>query len=225
MKWDTKLNADLLKTWKNICHQVNNAPSLQIPRFIGSRSSSYELVAYVDASQHMYGSAVYIVDVESQKTSFLLAKNRIVSSVLKTKSIAALELLAVELGTIILQNLKEELSGSRTCNPIKITKLRVFTDSSIALDWITAYNRTYAKMNGKSVFVMNRLGNISKQCSKYPIEYSFVSGAENPADCRVFELQSGPFRTKFCLSRVFGRARFCQTTRKILKLLWYQTLI
>ena len=39
------------------------------------------------------------------------------------------------------------------------------------------------KMQKRSVFVLNRLENISKICNTHSVEFSFVSGIENPADC------------------------------------------
>ena len=145
LQWDTKINNSLFEIWSNFCHQVNNAPILKIQRFVGKRKSKYELIAYVDAFQNIYGVAVYISELFSRKLSFLLSKNRIVTENLKGKSIVLLEFLAVEFGTIVLHNLRDELSGTRTCEPISVKKLRLYKDSSIALDWITSYAKLMLK--------------------------------------------------------------------------------
>jgi len=50
LDWDSKLNPELLTEWMNICKQCNSAPTFEINRFIGSRDSSYTLVAFSDSS-------------------------------------------------------------------------------------------------------------------------------------------------------------------------------
>ena len=101
---------------------------------------------------------------------------------MKNKGIPSLELLAIEFGVCALQNVKAELSGSKTMSPINISSLKILTDSSISLAWLNSYNRTFTKMNKQSVFVMNRLSNIERQCKLFPITFSFIAGKENPAD-------------------------------------------
>ena len=52
----------------------------------------------MDSSAVLYGSVLYIFDKQTNKISFLMAKNRMITSVLKSKSIASLELMAVDFG-------------------------------------------------------------------------------------------------------------------------------
>ena len=183
LKWDDKLDPQTMKCWVNICHQVNTSPEISIPRFVGNRSEKYELIGYVDASKMFYGAVLYIKEVTSSKLTFLCAKNRLITNNLKAKSIASLELLAVEFGTQLLHEYRSQLSGPKTCNPIDITKMKLFSDSSISLNWLAQYSITYKKMNKISVFNINRLKNVEKICSEFPIEFSHVAGKENPADC------------------------------------------
>ena len=180
--WDETLEAPLLKTWQNIANQLNESPRVEINRNVGSRSSQYELLAYVDASKQFYGTAVYLFDKNENKVSFLLAKNKMITKNLKSKSVASLELMALEFGVKVLQKLKSEFSGNKTMFPINIDKLRIFTDSSICLDWIRAHTHTFDKMNKKPAFVKNRLNNISELCSHFPVEFRFIAGHDNPAD-------------------------------------------
>ena len=181
--WDKKIEKDKLKEWKNISKQLNDSPEISIDRSMGSRDSRYSLVAYVDASKHIYGCVLYLYDKSTKKFNFLLAKNRIISNHLKSKSIAALELLAVEFGTKVVQKLYKELCGDKTIFKIKIEELKVFSDSSISLDWIRSHNLTFEKMNKKPIFIMNRLNSIAKLCENVPVQFSFIAGMENPADC------------------------------------------
>ena len=149
--WDTTLDAQLLKTWQNIAKQLNDSLRVEIARHVGGRNSQYELLAYVDASKEFYGTVLYLYDKIENKVSFLMAKNKMITNNLKSKSVASLELLAIEFGVKVLQKLKSELSGNKTMFPITIDKLRVFSDSSICLDWIRAHTHTFEKMNKKSL--------------------------------------------------------------------------
>ena len=182
LNWDTKLDKESLKMWRNIANQVNVTPELHIDRFVGDRNHEYRIIAYTDTSKQLYGATLYIHDVTSDKLTFLFAKNRMISGNLRQKSIAALELLAVNFGVELLQKVKSELSGLKTMHPINITKMKLFTDSSITLDWLRSYNETFQKMNKKVVFVKNRLHSIAKLCENSPIDFSFISSKENPAD-------------------------------------------
>ena len=183
LKWDQVITGKSLKTWKNIAKQVNDSPKITLDRCVGSRTSNYELICYVDSSNVLYGSVLFILDKQTGKLSFLMAKNRMITKNLKTKSIASLELMAVDFGVQLLHKVFNELTGPKTLFPLKIDSLKLFTDSSICLDWLRSYNHTFNKMNKKPVFIMNRLDSISKHCAKFPIEFSFIEGSQNPADC------------------------------------------
>ena len=105
--WDQKLDSTKLKTWKNISSQVNSSPRVKIPRFVGARDNNYELVAYVDSSKVLYGTVIYIRDIITDETSFYCSKNRMVTNNLAKKSIASLELKAIELGVDLLHKCRE----------------------------------------------------------------------------------------------------------------------
>ena len=183
MGWDKPLDPENLKEWKRISRQINESPKVSIDRFIGNRESTYQLITCVDASRFFYGAVVHILDESTGKMSFLFAKNRMLTKNLKTKSIASLELQAVEFGVRLMHKTREELTGSKAVNPIKISKLSVYTDSSICLDWLRAFGQTYSKMNKRPAFIINRLNNITKACKDNQTEFNFIAGKQNPADC------------------------------------------
>ena len=79
--WDTKLDSDSCKTWKNISKQVNNTPTVTIPRFVGKRESEYMLVGCVDASKDLYGVVIYALEVESGRLSFLNEKTALLQRI------------------------------------------------------------------------------------------------------------------------------------------------
>ena len=90
LPWDEELNNDSLKEWVLIANKFNTDSDkfqITVPRFVGNYKDSYELIACVDASKAMYGCVIYLRCVESGEINFLLAKNRIISGSLMTRTI------------------------------------------------------------------------------------------------------------------------------------------
>ena len=181
--WDKKRSDEELKEWVNICTQVNKAPPITIPRCVGRRNDAYNLVACTDASKHMYGAVLYLENESDGTMSFLAAKNRIVSKQLERKTIPCLEFHAISLGAEMIMEYYEELSGEKTITPTKIRSLKLCTDSAVALNWLYASYQKLDKLQKVSPFVKNRLAKIVNLCEKKPIEFRFVAGKSNPADC------------------------------------------
>ena len=183
LNWDTRLPENLQKEWKLISNQANSAPPIKINRCVGSRNSSYNLVAFVDASKLLYGVVLYVQELETQKLSLVVAKNKVVSNDLNTKSIPVLELAAIAMGTEMLIELYNELCGSDCLCPINIKDLKLYSDSLVALSWIGSYFCKLEKIERKcSVFVMNKLKKINELCNNHKITFSHVEGHSNPSD-------------------------------------------
>lgn len=180
--WDTEISLELSREWSNICHQIDSVPDVRFPRFVGSRDDCYSLYAFTDSSKHILGVVVYIYNEQTKKMSFLLAKNRLISRNMQSKSIPSLEMQGVTLGVEILLDTYSELSGSVCVNPIKINELKLFTDSLISISWIKAHSIKFEKLNKLSVFVTNRLDKIARLCEQIPITFEFCAGNQNPAD-------------------------------------------
>jgi hypothetical protein len=153
--WDTVLTDELQREWRNISRQANKGPAVAVSRFVGAREDDYELIAFTDASKTMYAAVVYIKSQSFDKVLFLPGKNKIVNRQLELKTVPSLELQAITLGVEVLFDLREELSGPKGILPLCIVKLRIFTDSSIALHWLNAQTQKFAKMQKQSVFVQN----------------------------------------------------------------------
>ena len=181
--WDSKIDTTKRHEWKNICKQINDAPVISIPRFIGDKSSSYELVTFTDSSKLIIGCVVYLRNIYDGKMHFLLAKNRILNKNSVTRSIPNLELHAIDLGLGIMFDLLHELSGKTCVKPLKIEKLRLFTDSLVCISWLDSYVNKLDKMRNRSTFAMNRLKHISQLCEEMPVSFGFCAGTSNPADC------------------------------------------
>ena len=182
LKWDQKLSHDNLREWRNICKQLNNVPEIEIDRFVGKRNSNYRLIGFTDASKLMYGTVVYIQDMQTNEISFLLAKNRVVTHQLESKSIPSLEFQATVLGVETLRDTYKDLT-ERINGPINIEEIRCYTDSMVVINWINSYTHKYDKLQAKrGIFVMNRLNRIATVCADCPMTFSFVAGVQNSAD-------------------------------------------
>ncbi len=180
--WDSILSNDQIHEWKNISKQVSATPEIKLKRFIGKRNGHYRLICFTDASKLIYGIVNFIQDLDTMEVSFILAKNRLVNKQLETKGIPSLEFQAIILGTETLINIYKDLAGKNCVIPIKIEELQLYTDNMVSLNWINSHVHKLDKMQQKSIFIRNRLNNLSKLCETFPIHYSFVSGFENPAD-------------------------------------------
>ena len=180
--WDTNLSSDLKREWKNIASQANSSPKFELNRFVGNKDDSYNIICCSDSSKEIYGAVCYIQNVKTGDINYLMAKNRLVNKQLESKSIPALEIQGIALGAEMTIDIYNSLTSGAVC-PVNIVKLYVYTDSYVALTWLNSYINTLDKMRNISNFVMNRLHAIKKCCDINPIEFSFVSGTDNPADC------------------------------------------
>ena len=183
VNWDTVLSSEICNEWTNICKQFNTAPFPSLQRFVGRRNGTFQLIAFVDSSKLIYGVVLYLLNVETKELHFLLAKNRMIGRNLEGKSIPSLELLSISLGVETLIDIKIALTGVHCYNPINISDLLLFSDSLVALSWVHSNFVKLAKMNKLSVFVMNRLNAIGKLCESAPVNFNFIDGINNPADC------------------------------------------
>ena len=176
LEWDTKLNPSLMKEWTNICKLANASKPIEMDRFVGNQDSSYSLVAFTDSSHNIYGTVIYIIDNETGKVSYLLAKNRLLGSSMKNKTIPSLKLQAICFGAEVLIDIFNELSGKKAVLPIKITKLSLYTDSMVSLNRIESYVYKFDKMQKQSVFVLNRLRRLNELCEIHPIHFILLGG-------------------------------------------------
>ena len=182
LTWDFVLSDKLQREWRNICKQINSSTNIEIKRFVGRRDGTYRLIAFTDSSKDIYGTTVYIQEVNTLQVSFLMAKYCLIGRNLSTKGMPSLEFQAIVLGTELLIDLCQDIAGSSCVYPIKVVDLQLFSDSMVSLSWINSYSHRLDKMNKNSIFIRNRLENLSKLCEIHLVRYRFVSGVENPAD-------------------------------------------
>ena len=180
--WDDILSNECLREWKNIVIQANKAPVLSVKRYVGSKTDEYALIAFSDSSTNIVGAVIYLQNLTTKKTSFIMSKNQIISKQLEGKSMPAKELHGIAFASDVLMDMYRELTNSKTVQRIKVKSLQVYTDSLVALTWLNSTVSKFDK-NKKSVFVVNRINQIMKTCDTHPITFSFIYGEQNPADC------------------------------------------
>ena len=180
--WDTKFSPELQKEWTNIGKQLNEIPCIKVPRAVGKRSDSYDLIAFTDSSRVIYGTVIYLRNRSTGEVNFVVAKNRLITRALSKMSIPSLELQALNFGVASLLKLKNDLCGDLVVNPIKIISSHIYTDSMVCIHWVINYSHKFTKMQKRSNFVLNRLKSIEESCQYNPITFHYIEGYENPAD-------------------------------------------
>ena len=181
LNWDTELNSSKLHEWKLIANQVNSSKPLSLPRYVGNMSGKYNLIAFTDSSKDIFEVTIYLHNLDNNTINFVMARNRIVTKQLSSKSIPTLEFNAIALGVEFLMETYKELMGSESVEKINICNLHVYTDSYVALNWLKQYVEL-DKMRNLSVFTLNRLQKIAKLCETKSVVFKFVNGSQNPAD-------------------------------------------
>jgi hypothetical protein len=181
LHWDSPLPESLLCEWQRIAKQANDCPRVSMARSVGPRAGRFSLIAFTDASRDATGVVIYIKDMTSNRVSFLLAKNRLVSTNCR-KTIPTLELDAIRLGVETLVDTRRALAGETVAEPINVENLYLFSDSMVSLHWIHSFAVKFAKVQGLSIFVRNTLRSIEEFCRNCPITFSHISGELNPAD-------------------------------------------
>jgi len=198
MGWDKILSEGDCKEWRTIVKSVNKSMEFSIARSVGRRTDSYQLICCTDSSKSIFGTVVYLYNENTQKLSFLIARNRLIGKKLEHNTIPTLEMLALELGVETSIDLYNELTGDAAVIPIVITDIKVYLDSLVCIHWLNSYVNRIDKMKNVSVLVRNRLNNISKLCDIHPVKFIFCAGKENPAD----------FISRSCSARTVSRSNY-----------------
>ena len=182
LNWDTELSHSRQKEWQKICKQANNTPIMTIPRFVGSRSGTYSLIIFTDASQSVCGGVVYLLNIDENIISFCGAYSKLLCENLKKKSIPCLELLGIVWGLQYVFDKYEALTSNDVIQPICISSIVLYTDSTCCLHWLESYSYKFDKMNDKSTFVKNKLRQIDDLCSRKAVKFIHTRGVQNLAD-------------------------------------------
>ncbi|XP_064488036.1 uncharacterized protein LOC135400187 [Ornithodoros turicata] len=170
--WDAPLAPQQRSGWTEWCSQLPTLNTIRLARHLTTvcdlANSSGELHVFADASPRAYGAALYLRTIASQgqwNCSLLISKGRVAP--LKTISLPRLELIGC-------------LTAARLAAHIRqlplLTSLPSYfwTDSTIALHWITA------DLSSKPAFVQHRVTEIKRLSAGHT--WRHCPGQENPAD-------------------------------------------
>lgn len=169
--WDDLVPADLVKNWLNFINNLHHLSNITLPRYTLGSSSQFqfiELHCYVDASQQAYGSCIFMRTLDTQSNMsvrLLCAKSRVAP--IKQLTIPRLELCAALLGAELSRKVLNSI-------PCKVTKVYMWTDSTIVLGWRKMQNKTLL------VFVRNRIIKLNEISQDF--EWRHVPSELNPAD-------------------------------------------
>ena len=131
--WDEILTLTQVNEWKNIAIQANKAPPIPVQCCFGERHHRFRIVAFADSSKQIFGTAVYLCNIDTSKLSFVLARNKLVNKTVATKSIPSLELLAIHLAVETVADLKNELLGPIVFILLKLKAVKSILTASLLL--------------------------------------------------------------------------------------------
>ncbi len=186
--WDSKLSAERKYEWKKIAKQYNEYKPTEVPRCIGRRTDQYDMYIFADASKSFLGFCSYLKNIDSDKVSFLVANNRLLDRVDRSRSIPTLELFALEYSVQKGLEVYKEMTNS-VAFPINISKIRLFSDNTVALSWINKSENMLDKMQKRTVVVNNRINHVVSMCKEiHTVEFSHIGTHFNSADFLTREL-------------------------------------
>ncbi|XP_018315341.1 uncharacterized protein [Mycetomoellerius zeteki] len=168
-QWDESVPQAIQSRWLKFKSQLPEINRLQINRCVkfASDPRHVQIYGFCDASQCAYGACIYVRTEGSNeyRLEILCSKSRIAP--LKTVSLPRLELSAALLLAQLLEKVKDSFDLSQY-------DIFLWSDSTIALNWLTLPSRKW------TAFVANRVGEIQRitriEC------WAHVSSADNPAD-------------------------------------------
>ena len=173
LEWDQPLSGDLLRQWNSLVSDLVLCPMLSIPRCIWDSDSSQDhtssLVGFCDASSAAYAAVVYLV-IKTQQVihvRFIASKTRVAP--MKSLTIPRLELLS---GLLLARLMKSVTNSLETEIPLE--EPLCYTDSEVALYWVTGTNKVWKQ------FVQRRVSEIRRLID--PTLWRHCSGKDNPAD-------------------------------------------
>lgn len=179
--WDTFIGVQRVNEWKNIVNQYNKYTSVAVPRCMGKRSDSYDLIVMTDASKNFIGAVIYLKNLSDGVISFLQAQNKLVDKILKSKTTPVLEFEAINFGVQKSLKLYEEFSTA--VFPIHIASIKLFSDSSIALSWLAKAEYLETKIQTRSIYINNRIDTVVNECRRvHSISFTHIGTNLNSAD-------------------------------------------
>ncbi|XP_075589216.1 uncharacterized protein LOC124493697 isoform X2 [Dermatophagoides farinae] len=157
-EWDDPLSPDLQKKARKIIHEIKELDQFSFPRRIFDKSvEEFDLMVFVDASQHAIGIASYLTN--GQQLTLIYAKSKLI----KPRKIVSAELLALSAGANTAKTLGDLVNARH---------IILFSDS------MDNVKRLEEDMNKYPYPVAVHLFNIKSKIS----DIRHIRGEINPAD-------------------------------------------
>ena len=171
LDWDCVIPDDIMKKWTRFISCLKLFDPIQVPRFViypVEKTISIQLHGFCDSSLSSYCACIYLrrETVTGIYIDLLTAKTKVAP--LTTITIPRLELSSCQL-------LADHMNYvTCTLNNIEFSSIYCWTDSEIALCWITGVKKQW------NIWVENRVVKIRKKSNNY--NWRHVPGSINPAD-------------------------------------------
>ncbi|EFO85183.1 hypothetical protein CRE_20907, partial [Caenorhabditis remanei] len=175
--WKDPIPKELLPDWRALCNILADR-EIVVPRQLTTNYdySELHLLLFSDASQDMYGAGCYAYFVAKGKppiVTLFTSKNKIRPSKNENWTIPKLELLGIQCASNLACAVVAELK-------VKVTSIKLFTDSACAIYWILSEKNT-------RLWVANRIKTLQenknrmKECGIQTTIHHCPT-KENPAD-------------------------------------------
>lgn len=168
VEWDEPLSGKIKERWIEFCEDLRAINDLKVPRWLQTtKGEKIELIGFADASEIGYGAVIYVRCGINDEVhcNILTSKTRVAP--VKMISIPRLELCACEMLAKLMRRVRSK------CR-LEHAPYYLYTDSSIALSWISNYP------SNLKVFVANRVAAIQRNSNA--LDWQHVSSKNNPAD-------------------------------------------
>ncbi|XP_065081193.1 uncharacterized protein LOC135703798 [Ochlerotatus camptorhynchus] len=167
--WDEPMEGELLQRWTEFQTSLSHLNNFKTPRcVVVPDTETMEIHGFADFSKCAYGACIYLRCIRkdgSTVSNLLCSKSKVAP--LRELTIPRLELCAAQLLAKLVDKVIPTLK-------LEIRKIRLWSDSQIALAWIRK------PLDGLQVFIRNRVAEINK-LTKH-CRWSYVNTDENPAD-------------------------------------------
>ena len=175
INWDDELPDELKNRWFKIISDISENSYFEINRpYVNIDDNEsvkiYELHGFSDANPKSYGACIYLRTIKQNgeiNVSLVAAKSRVAP--LNPHSIPRTELLGNLLLARLMNSVKKALEAQVT-----ISDELYYTDSTICLSWIKAFDKVY------KTFVQNPMNEIRKLSKVEKSNYDQTKS--NPAD-------------------------------------------
>ncbi|XP_018403530.1 PREDICTED: uncharacterized protein LOC108780351 [Cyphomyrmex costatus] len=168
-QWDESVSQDIQSRWMKLRSQLVELNELRVPRCVKFTADPrlVQVHWFCDASQRAYGACIYLrtETTNGYRVELLCSRSRVAP--LRAISLHRLELSAA----LLLSQLLEKVRSSFDLSHMNIF---LWSDSTIALNWLSSPSRKW------TAFVANRVGEIQRLTKI--VSWRHIQSSDNPVD-------------------------------------------